>query len=66
MPGLLATRRHAILASPEYPLVTCGRQPGDQVLHSISQFAGIELRRSASLNISAGLIGESAHRILGV
>lgn len=33
---------------------------------SISQLVGIELRRPASSNISAGLIGESAQGILGI
>ena len=47
------------------PSVVCGRQPRNGALRSISQFVGIELRRSASSNISAGLVGKPAQGILG-
>ena len=63
--GLLAKSGTPFLRAPEYPLAICGRQPSNRALHSISQFVGIELRRSVSSDISAGLIGEPAQGILG-
>ena len=53
------------LRALEYPLAIRGRRPRNRALHSISQFVGIELRRSASLNISTSLIGEPAQDVLG-